>query len=129
MPEGIYLDALSLEPAELAITISEIINDIENYYEFFKWHGYYSFHFTGEDAFHREVCGLCELLNNKSRMNQTTVFSNITHWWNEENPTIHGTIGNEYFSDVRIELILNEEDVHETGVKELMSKLYKYVFE
>lgn len=89
MPDGIYLDALSLGPAELARRMTEIIANRNKYYEFFKWHGYYSFHDTEEDLYKREVCALCELLNNKTLMQQSIVFTNLSQWWNEDFPPSH----------------------------------------
>lgn len=83
MPKGIYLNAWTLGPKLLAQKMNTIINDKNKYYNFFKWHGYYTFHYTGEDNYHREVCGLCEFLNNRSPIIQRRVFSNITQWWNE----------------------------------------------
>lgn len=94
MPDGIYLDALRLGPVELARTMNEIINDTNKYYDFFRWHGYYSFHDTEEDLFKREVCALCELLNNKTLMQQSTVFSNLSLWWNEDFPPSNSDYNN-----------------------------------
>lgn len=84
MPEGIYLDANVLEPDELAKRINEIIKDKNRYYEFFKWHEHYSFHFTGENLFNEELCRLCAFLNNCR--NQTSIFEFIAEWWNEDQP-------------------------------------------
>lgn len=86
MPDGMYLDALSLGPEELAKRMNEIINDRNTYYDFFKWHGHYSFHNSDEDVYRREVCALCELLNNETVMEQSTVFNDLNLWWNEEHP-------------------------------------------
>lgn len=120
MPEGIYLDALSLGPAGLAKRMTEIINDINTYYEFFKWHGYYSFHFTGEDAFHREVCGLCEVLNN--RMHETSVFKDIVEWWNG------GYHSSDSMSAPQWELILDEENDEEKVKEGMGTRLLNFVF-
>lgn len=84
MPEGIYLDANVLTPAQLAARMIEIINDVNKYYEFFKWHEYYSYHSTSEDRFSREVCNLCAFLN--KNMNRTNVYDHIADWWNEIQP-------------------------------------------
>lgn len=130
MPEGIYLDALKLEPKELAIRMSEVIKDKNKYYEFFKWHGNYSFHLTGEDSYLREVCGLCELLNNNVLMNQTTIVSNISKWWNEESPFLKVTSKPVFWNrnEEHLKLLLDEEEVHDTGVHGFVSKLYNLVF-
>lgn len=87
MPEGIYLDANVLSPQEVAEKMNEIIKSKTKYYNFFKWHGHYSFHFSGEDRFSAEVCRLCAFLNNASLMKQTSVYEVISDWWNEDWPT------------------------------------------
>lgn len=84
MPEGIYIDANVLEPFNLALKMTEIINDINEYYKFFKWHGHYSFGDTGDLLFHKEVCRLCAVLNQSK--GQTNILANIAEWWNEEMP-------------------------------------------
>lgn len=119
MPKGTYLDAKKLGPERLAKRMNEIIKDENAYHDFFKWHGYYSFHFTGEDHFHREICGLCELLNNKTRMKQTNIWHNIVQWWNEPPPATRAPW----------DLILDDKVVSETGVEGLAIKLYNYVFD
>lgn len=118
MPKGIYLDAKRLGPERLAKRMTEIIKDQEAYHKFFKWHGYYSFHFTGEDQFFREICGLCELLNNKTRMKQISIWHNIVEWWNEPRPATRAPW----------HLILDDKEVGETGVQGFVLKLYNYVF-
>lgn len=118
MPKGIYLDATRLGPKTLSKRMDEIMKDKETYHSFFKWHEYYSFHFTGEDQFYREICGLCELLNNKTKMKQTSIWHNIVEWWNELPPTTRAPW----------HLILDEKEVTETGLQGFAHKLYNYVF-
>lgn len=84
MPDGIYLDANVLAPDQMARRMIEIINDVNTYYEFYKWHEHYSFHSTSEDRFSREICSLCAFLNKNK--NRTSVYDNIVEWWNEIQP-------------------------------------------
>ncbi|XP_026332823.1 alpha-(1,3)-fucosyltransferase C-like [Hyposmocoma kahamanoa] len=119
MPKGIYLDAGRLGPERLAKRMNEIMNDEEKYYEFFKWHGYYSFHDTVEDRYHREICGLCDLLNNKTRMKQTSIWHNLIQWWNVPFPATRP----------EWHLVLDDDDVVDTGIQGFANKLYNYVFE
>lgn len=84
MPDGIYLDANIIPPYQMAQRMNDIINDKNKYYEFFKWHDYYSFHFSGEDRYRGEVCRLCAFLNYS--MNKSSTFEYIAEWWNEEQP-------------------------------------------
>lgn len=80
MPEGIYLNANLIPPDQMARTMNEIIDDPKKYYEFFRWHDHYSFHYTGEDLFSREFCELCAFLNNSK--NKTGIMYSIVAWWN-----------------------------------------------
>lgn len=84
MPEGIYLDATVLEPKEMAERINKIIIDKNQYYEFFRWHDHYSYHFSGENRYSEELCRLCAFLNNSA--NKTSTYENITEWWNVNSP-------------------------------------------
>lgn len=121
MPDGIYINARNLGPARLATEMINIIHDKKRYYDFFKWHGHYSFHFTGENDFYYEVCGLCEMLNNKTRMNKSTVY-NTDLWWNEwYNGTPPG--------DGRLYLLLDDDKPKDSGIAGFVSNIYNYVFE
>lgn len=84
MPEGIYLNARHLDPEELAKTMNEIIYNKTKYYDFFKWHRYYSFHNPEDSGYNDEICTLCAMLNNVIQMNRTSTYSSIASWWNED---------------------------------------------
>lgn len=62
--------------------MNQIINNKAMYYDFFKWHRYYSFHAPIDSAFTDEICGFCAFLNNVTKSKATNVFPNIAHWWN-----------------------------------------------
>lgn len=82
LPNGIYLNALELGVDGLAKEMYDIIKDSQRYYDFFKWHGYYTFHDTGADGYRESVCAFCALLNDKPKIyNKTHVYKNITGWW------------------------------------------------
>lgn len=85
MPDGMYLNANILGAHILAKEMNDIIKDPKRYFNFFKWHRYYSFHNSDEDNHHDAVCGFCALLNNKTRRNQKTVHKYIAKWWNGYN--------------------------------------------
>lgn len=59
--------------------MAEIIANRERYYEYFKWHRYYSFHSTEEYGFTDEICALCEVLNDKSE----NIYVDFVTWWNK----------------------------------------------
>lgn len=81
MPRGIYLDAVALQPKELARKMYDIIQDEKQYYDFFKWLRYYSFHSPRETGDSDEVCSFCAMLNNKERMNRKSVYGSIARFW------------------------------------------------
>lgn len=82
MPDGIYLNARLLQPEALAHQMSDIISNKNKYYNFFKWHRYYSFHETSHDNYRNEICTLCAILNNMRKGNVTSVYMDIDQWWN-----------------------------------------------
>lgn len=88
MPDGIYLNARNLGISKLAKEINDIIYNRSRYYEFFKWHNYYSYHDTTKDDYSNTFCGLCALLNRKTVKSESTVNKYISGWWNI---TDHGT--------------------------------------
>lgn len=79
LPDGIYLHGRLLGAEKLAKMMIETINDKQRYYEFFKWHAYYSFHDIDVDnQRHDGLCDLCALANNKTRR----PLKYLTKFWN-----------------------------------------------
>lgn len=83
MPDGIYLDALELSPAELAQKINDILKDENSYYDMFKWHNHYRFIDPLDSPDTNSICTLCTLLNDKNKSNEIKVYDNIVKWFNE----------------------------------------------
>lgn len=81
MPPGSYLDANVLGPLELARIINDTIHNKKKYYDFFKWHGYYSFHAHSESAATDEICSLCTYLNDNKHEYVKSVYTRITEFW------------------------------------------------
>lgn len=83
MPNGAYLDANILQPQELARIIYETVNDREKYYDFFRWHKYYSYHEPYESPDSDEICSFCAYLNKNKHINmyRSTVYKRITWFW------------------------------------------------
>lgn len=118
MPEGIYLDAGKLGVKDLAKEMNDIIHDPPRYFDFFRWHGYYTFHNANEDDFYATVCGFCAMLNNETRKNQRTFYKNITKWWNEwGHDRMHPT--------TVIKKVVQEEPA---GLMDILNKVYEYYF-
>lgn len=86
LPDGIYLDAVKLGIEKLAPKMYEIITNPSIYYNFFKWHGHYTFHDTADDNYSYTVCELCAFLNNVNREHSKLVYENIIDWWNVPTP-------------------------------------------
>lgn len=128
LPDGIYLDATKLGVEELAKEIYDSINDPQRYYDFFKWHGYYSFHEAAVDKYSYSVCELCAFLNKKKNKHERTVrvYENITDWWNVPIPGDFPFIDSfrEYFA---VEPTTNLEPVEATT--SLVSKLWDFILD
>lgn len=88
LPYGIYLDALKLGVEGLAKEMNDIINSPRRYYDFFKWHDYYSFHDAGADDYRESVCAFCAFLNTDAytQRYKKSVYNNILGWWNVKKP-------------------------------------------
>lgn len=82
MPDGMYLDAVALGVDELAKKMNDVIGDKIKYYDFFKWHRYYSYHATDDSAETDEMCAFCEYLNNGNQTNKTRE-RDFIKWWFE----------------------------------------------
>lgn len=81
MPKGMYLDANIVEPEEMARIMNDTIHDKNKYYEFFKWHGYYSFHSPNESTDTDEICAFCAFLNDETHKYKRSVYKSITAFW------------------------------------------------
>lgn len=83
MPNGAYLDANILQPQELASIINDTVNNREKYYDFFRWHKYYSYHDPYESPDTDEICSFCDYLNkNENYLYKRSVYTRITWFWN-----------------------------------------------
>lgn len=81
MPPGSYLDANTLGHGALATIMNDTIINKAKYYDFFKWHNYYSIHATNESADTDEICAFCAFLNDKKHSYTSTVYTNINRFW------------------------------------------------
>lgn len=81
LPKGSYIDASYSVPEELASTMNDIIQDRNKYYNFFKWHNYYSIHDGSESADSDEICALCAFLNDKKHKYTRTSYTHINWYW------------------------------------------------
>lgn len=84
MPDGIYLNANLVGEEEMARKMNDLIHNKEAYYDYFKWHRYYSYHDVTESADTDRVCALCAFLNNMTIRNNRRVYTHLTQWWNDD---------------------------------------------
>lgn len=83
MPDGIYLNGNLLSEDTLAEKMNEVIQDKQKYYDYFRWHQYYTYQFTAESGDTDPLCSFCALLNDESKRNQRRVYARFDKWWNE----------------------------------------------
>lgn len=81
LPNGSYLDATTQRPEDLAKTIDDIIKDKNRYYDFFRWHRYYSIHASNETAETNEICAFCAFLNDRKHTYIKSVYKHINYFW------------------------------------------------
>uniref|UniRef100_A0A2A4J738 Fucosyltransferase n=1 Tax=Heliothis virescens TaxID=7102 RepID=A0A2A4J738_HELVI len=82
MPDGIYLTITKDTVREVAQNMVNIINDKEQYYEYFKWHNHYTYS-DGQDSPETDpYCNLCLLINDDDKFLRTSVYNNFGEWWN-----------------------------------------------
>lgn len=69
--------------------MNKSIRNKKKYYDFFRWHNYYSFHAPNETAETDEICAFCALLNNKTFSREISVYEDITGFWNPKPRELH----------------------------------------
>lgn len=88
LPPGSYIDGRALGPRKLAKKMLKIMKYPRLYYDYFRWHRYYSYQSPGESAFKTELCDLCASLNERIESNTSSVFPDFAKWWNGDNSSI-----------------------------------------
>ncbi|KAM3961023.1 alpha-(1,3)-fucosyltransferase C-like [Aphomia sociella] len=83
MPDGIYLNARELGVEKVAAKMNELINNPDDYAEYFRWKKYYSYHRRAESVETDDYCGFCTLLNNEEMLRTESVVQNFKEWWDQ----------------------------------------------
>lgn len=83
MPDGIYLNGNFLTEEEIAEKINEAVQDKQKYYNYFRWHRYYTYQLMSDVGDKDPLCEFCAFLNNEAIRNQRRVYAGFTKWWNE----------------------------------------------
>ncbi|KAM3961028.1 alpha-(1,3)-fucosyltransferase C-like [Aphomia sociella] len=81
MPDGIYLNARELGVEKLAAKMNELINNPDDYAEYFRWKEYYSYYRRVESIETDDYCGFCALLNKEEKLKEKTVIEDFRSWW------------------------------------------------
>lgn len=89
---GIYLDGKALGEEGLAKKMNEAIKDKQKYYDYFKWHKYYTYQDTTESGEIDPLCAFCDFLNNMTVRGQRRVYAHLFEWWNEFETTRNDSI-------------------------------------
>lgn len=84
MPDGIYINGNMLTESQVAQKINEAIQDKQKYYDYFRWHQYYTYQFTAESGDSDPLCAFCAFLNDESNRNHRRVYAKFNKWWNED---------------------------------------------
>lgn len=85
MPDGSYLNARELGVQKLAAQMSHLMHNVEEYSTYFKWQNHYSYQKKGDTVETDDYCGICALLNDEKKINESSVYYNLTQWWNPVN--------------------------------------------
>lgn len=84
MPDGIYINANKLTEKEVAEKMHEIIQDKQKYYDYFRWHQYYSYQLTAGSGDSDPLCAFCAFLNDEIISTNRRVYARFDKWWNED---------------------------------------------
>lgn len=63
--------------------MDDIVNDKETYFDYLRWHKYYSFHDIYKSTDTDDYWTFCTLLNDKRKRKERSVYKNFVKWWNE----------------------------------------------
>lgn len=82
MPDGTYLNAYVLGVHEVVKQMNYTIRDKEKYYNYFKWHKYYTFHSPDENEYTDNYCTFCTRVNDIMRRDNENIYLHLADWWN-----------------------------------------------
>lgn len=79
------MNAKELGVQKLAEKISGMIENPQEYHEFFKWRAHYSFHSRRDSVETNDYCKFCAMLNDENLMASRNVYENFEKWWSPPN--------------------------------------------
>ncbi|KAI5651305.1 glycosyltransferase family 10 (fucosyltransferase) c-term domain-containing protein [Phthorimaea operculella] len=85
MPDGAYLNARELGVEKLAAKMNELINDFDQYADFFRWTNHYRYHRRDAKVDTNDYCAMCTILNDESKVKQISIYKDFRKWWNNPN--------------------------------------------
>lgn len=71
-----------LSEEEVAAKINGAIQNKQMYYDYFRWHRYYTYQ-SVDGGVTDPLCAFCAFLNDNSIRTQRRVYARIDKWWNE----------------------------------------------
>lgn len=125
MPDGIYINGNILTEVEVAEKINAAIQDKQKYYDYFRWHRYYTYRFTGEIGDKDPLCEFCAFLNDESNRNHRRVYAGFSKWWNEDgnHKDMDGIIVKFEDSAPYIKSVVSYRNKKEIGTEDVVSTL------
>ncbi|CAH3904701.1 unnamed protein product [Pieris brassicae] len=82
MPDSAYLNVRELGVKKLAEKMNALIENPEDYIEYFRWTNHYSYHTKAESIETDEYCRFCSILNEEDLVKRKSVYENFSKWWN-----------------------------------------------
>lgn len=73
--------------------MDDIIKDKKTYYDFFKFHRYYTFQAPAENVDTDPLCGFCAFVNDETVRNTRRTYAQFRKWWNRVDEKINETVG------------------------------------
>lgn len=81
LPDGAYLNAGLYTPQALAKKMTYIIKYRQNYYDYFKFHRYYTYRAIGESEDTNPLCTFCKFINDGSIWIVRRTYALFSKWW------------------------------------------------
>ncbi|KAI5643538.1 glycosyltransferase family 10 (fucosyltransferase) c-term domain-containing protein [Phthorimaea operculella] len=85
MPDGAYLNARELGVSTLAAKMNELMNDFDQYADYFRWTNHYRYENMNTEKDTNNYCAICTILNDEKKVKQNKIYKDFRKWWNNPN--------------------------------------------
>ncbi|XP_022119523.2 alpha-(1,3)-fucosyltransferase C [Pieris rapae] len=82
MPDSAYLNVRELGVKKLAEKMNALIENPDDYIEYFRWTNHYSYYTKAESIETDEYCRFCSILSEEDLVKRKSVYENFSEWWN-----------------------------------------------